>query len=397
MKVAMVNTELSRGGAAMMAATLADALNSTGKVQVTLYHCGDSNKRNNLVGLRRAMSRPINAALARIGGSNCIIDFGVAQNISKFIADCDILHIHNLHGYYVNYQKLVQLWGNRPIVWTWHDMWGATGRCGYSDTCEKWRSGCNICPDLSRYPAAWFDHAAHEFLLKQKLFVEKPNILVISPSQWLADIAVQRGYSPDRVKVIPNPVDTTLFRPIPRDAARSKLGIAEQGFIALFVASDCGDPIKGYTDFAQSTAAAGVNAIAVGKRPTEPAPHIIHTGRLQNREQLNLYYSAADLLVIPSYADNYPNTVIEAMASGTPVVGYATGGIPSQLDNPYCSVVSTGDKSGLAKLLSIRSREKKTPEETRGCTAHASLKWSPVKIASQYIDVYTRSCANANC
>jgi glycosyltransferase involved in cell wall biosynthesis len=294
-----------------------------------------------------------------------------------------------MHGYYLDYRKLLHHWGDRPVVWTWHDMWGATGRCGFSDPCSRWQSGCVRCPHKETYPRAWIDVASREFSAKNDLFLKKRNFRIVTPSHWLRDIAVKRGYDPSRIAVIANPVDTAKFRAIDRNEARSQLQLAETDFIALFVASDCGDPRKGYADFAEVTRKAGVKALAIGSPPPAAEPHVSHIGRVQDQAELNLYYAAADVMLIPTYSDNYPNTVIEAMASGTPVIGYATGGVPSQIDNDYCRLVPTGDVDELtAELIAAAAKGAKATEAAQSLVSVARQRWEPRVITSQYVQQY---------
>jgi glycosyltransferase involved in cell wall biosynthesis len=389
MKIAMINTERTRGGAARMAATLAKSLNETGEVRATLFHCEDRQQDAAFTGLRRPGSRQLNAFLARLGGSLCVLDMGVADEIKRRADDADILHLHNLHGYYLDYRKLLNHWGDRPVVWTWHDMWGATGRCGFSDSCEQWQSGCARCPHKEIYPRAWIDVSSHEFSAKSDLLLKRPNIRIVTPSHWLKGIAIKRGYDPSRIAVIANPVDTGKFRPVDRNEARNHLQLKEHEFIALFVASDCGDPRKGYADFAEATRRAGVKALAIGSPPPTAEPHVSHIGRIQDQAELNLYYAAADVMLIPTYSDNYPNTVIEAMASGTPVIGYATGGVPSQIDNDYCALVPTGNVDALTEALTTSAGcGRKASPAAEFLADMARQRWDPRIVTSQYIEQY---------
>lgn len=393
----MVNTARTRGGAARMAATLADAMNSSDEnIRAVLYHADDVFLDNGFHGLQKQASRSINSLLARLGGSLCITDLGFADDVIQLSAQADILHLHNLHGYYLNYPKLLTAWRNRPIVWTWHDMWGATGRCGFSGTCERWKSGCMTCSDKSLYPASWFDFAASEFREKKILFSSLKNLWIVSPSEWLSDIAANSGFDRSRIKTIPNPVDTRKFKFIKKDVARKQLGLPADKFTALFVASDCGDPRKGYRDFSAAISASTTYAIAVGKPPSSASEMINHVGILVDQSQINLYYAAADVMVIPSYSDNYPNTVIESMMSGTPVIGYAEGGIPSQLDAPFCQLVTKGDISGLRNAIIEQSRTyQKTSEMAEKLSSLACERWAPDSARDLYVKLYREALSHS--
>jgi putative colanic acid biosynthesis glycosyltransferase len=387
LKVALVNTALTRGGAARMAANLTQKLCEKG-IEATLYHSENRNYTPPFRGLKKNGSRQTNALLARLGGSLWVEDFGLAEDLIKLTASADVLHIHNLHGYYLNYRKLLKTWRNRPIVWTWHDMWGATGRCGSSHECTLWKSGCSYCPNKNLYPSAWIDNAASEFQKRQEIFFELNNLWIVSPSDWMAQIIEIRGFPPERIKVIPNPINAN-FQFIDQSEARRLLSLPSEDFIALFIASDCGDSGKGYQDFAQALMKTNAMGIAIGKPPPHKYSKIFHTGSIGDPVLLNKYYAAADVMIIPSYADNYPTTVIESLICGTPVIGYAVGGIPSQLSLPYCQIVNRGNIDDLFKALQLQMDvNKKNAQMSWAIASEASDRWSSTTITEPYINLY---------
>ena len=388
--VAMVNTAQTHGGAARMASLLVNGLNQYAEdVHATLYHCENDFNDEVYIGLKKLTSRYINAGLARIGGSFVVYDFGVAEEIIDATENSDVLHVHNLHGYYLNFKKLLLSWCDRPIVWTWHDMWGATGRCGFSFNCDLWKKGCVSCPNKEYYPSAWLDNARLEFQYKSELFRRLKNLTIVCPSKWLADIAIERGFEVDEVKVIHNPVDSSNFSLINKTHARKILGLPMYKFTVLFLAADCGDERKGYTDFAKLPANEDWNYLAVGKPPLNPSPRILHVGRINDHSIISNYYAAADVMVLPSYADNYPNTVIESLLCGTPVIGYDEGGISSQLDYKYCSIVEKGRWQVIKeKLITIAQRGGKTSKVENDLHNYAKNNWSINCIVEQYENLY---------
>ena len=389
-KIAMVNTENVRGGAARMASTLTQSLvNDFEDFNVTLYHCGDARRVPPCLGLRKPFSRQLNTGLARMGGSFFVFDMGVAQQIINKSQKADVLHIHNLHGYYLNFNLLLKAWRNRPVIWTWHDMWGATGRCGYSLNCQKWKQGCGTCPTKKAYPKAWFDRSGFEHQRKTKLFFDLRHLSIVSPSQWLAEIAIARGFAKEQVHVLPNPVETGRFKSISQKEARTKLNLPLEVFITLFIASDCNDPRKGYRDFTYAVDRNNCLGIAVGKKPKSPTKNILHTGQLSKQDLINLYYAAADVMLIPTYADNYPNTVIESLVCGTPVVGYNEGGLSSQLNMPYCQVVQKGEKEALSSHLQQKiDNGTKTSYMEQVISAQARKRWNQKRVTLRYSILY---------
>jgi len=376
-----------------MAATLATALNSCDLgVRATLYHCDDNLTSTGHVGLRRPLSRHINAILGRLGGDKLICDFGVARQLTDLARDFDVIHLHNLHGYYLNFGRLLDGLRGKPVVWTWHDMWPITGRCSFSCECTKWQTGCVSCPNLSYYPAAWIDWAARDFKARTERLVGSADLFVVTPSRWLAELGLARGYSPQRLSVIPNPVDLGHFRLGTKSEARARLGLPDQAPLLLFVAAKCDDPRKGFDDFCAIAARLGVRGIAVGHSSRRSTRLVSVVGAVRAQARLADFYCAADALVVPSSSDNYPNTTIEAQACGTPVFVYSTGGLPEQVPPFWSGVAEPHDVDGLAKLvLTFLSAGGKTDGLGGRIREHAVATWGLGAVAARYRDVYARA------
>lgn len=390
MKVAMVSTAKNRGGAARMAMTLAKGIqNLDSSISMTFYHAEDNQQADGVKGLKKPLLRETNALLARLGGARCVLDGGVAEQIIAETQNADLLHIHNLHGYYLNYEKLLRAWRDRPIVWTWHDMWGATGRCGYSLECTGWQSGCLICPHKEYYPTAWLDFASAEFAAKTHLFSQLQKLVVVSPSQWLADIATARNVFQQPVQVIPNPVNTDQYQVINAEEAKSQLGLDIDKQYILFIAADCNNANKGYADFLQIIEQGQLYGIAVGIPPENQSKRIVYPGAIGSPQELSKYYSAAELMVITSKQDNYPNTVMESMACGTPVMGYAVGGIPSQLPASWEGLVPLNDiQQMLNKIIPFLRNDGKTAELQNMFRTHVEENADLRVISGRYFDLY---------
>lgn len=386
----MVNSHAASGGAARMALTLVRALNALGQ-EADLYHCGDAVKAPPLYGMRRLGSRQMNAVLARCGSSLAVRDMGVARDIGRVAESADVVHLHNLHGYYLDWDRLLHAVGERPLIWTWHDMWAVTGRCASSQGCEGWRGGCDPCPRLELYPAAWFDHAASEYARKSEWLARLSRLLIVTPSQWLRNMAIERGLAAERIVQVPNPVDVSDFQPTPMFRARQHFRLPVEERLLLFVAADCNNPQKGYHSFLRTLDQTGWRGLVAGGMPQDIPSNVTYLGSFADARTLSLCYSAADALAVPSSFDNAPNTVIESMACGTPVFGFATGGIPS-LMHPDCGgVVPVGDVKALAALLQCQlSTRGKTNTTVSRIREHAVQHWGSESVANRYIELYGR-------
>lgn len=255
----------------------------------------------------------------------------------------DVVHLHNLHGGYFDLRYLPILSRRVPLFITLHDMWMFTGHCAHSFGCERWRTGCGACPDLTIHPPLQRDGT--QFNLARKKEIYRRSILhVASPSHWLLDKAktsVLAAGAHD-FRVLPNGVDTTIFRPGSRKEARQQLGLPEDCVIVLSV----GNRMRRtrWRDYGM--------AFSVGKTIAEHEHRriiMVFLGedaelerhgnltiifeRTANVQRMARYYQAADVYLHPALVDNFPLSVLEAMASGTPVVATKVGGIPEQVVN----------------------------------------------------------------
>lgn len=251
----------------------------------------------------------------------------------------DIIHLHNIHGYFLNIELLFEYIRKCRIkvVWTLHDCWAFTGHCAYFDMvgCEKWMTGCYHCEQSKTYPASLFtDHSSWNWKKKKELFADL-DITVVTPCDWLSTL-VKKSYLKDYpVKVIFNGIDLNIFKPsVDKDNIKKKYGLDERP-IVLGVASEWTER-KGLNDFVKLEQILGdkVQFVIVGlteKQVCEMQNGIIGLQRTNNINELVDLYSVANLFFNPTYEDNFPTTNLEALACGTPVITYDTGGSPESI------------------------------------------------------------------
>jgi glycosyltransferase involved in cell wall biosynthesis len=263
---------------------------------------------------------------------------GADISTHPLIQQADVIHLHWINFGFLSLRSLEKLFAlGKPVVWTMHDMSTFTGGCHYSRDCDRYLNHCHHCPYL-RKPAA-HDLAFRVFERKKQLFTNAPLTLV-SPSRWLADLA-KKAATTQHLDIfnIPNLIDNQHFRPNNKKEAKQKLGLTPAKKWMLFAGVNTQDPRKGFAYFKEATRLLknkvdewGV--VVFGK--SDPAVmaeldlEVKVLGSIPSHEVVGVY-QAADVMVVPSLEDNYPNTIIEAMACGTPVVGFNTGGIPEQI------------------------------------------------------------------
>lgn len=250
--------------------------------------------------------------------------------VKKF--DPDVIHLHNIHGYYINIEVLFDYLRScgKKIIWTLHDCWAFTGHSALCDGigCEKWKNGCGNCPNLKEYPKSYKDYSKNNWLKKRKIFTRIPNLTIVTPSKWLAGLVKRsflKGYS---VKVIHNGIDTSQFYPIKSDF-RKRYNI-EDKYVLLGVASSWNE-MKGLSDYIKLAKILDdsyrIVLVGLSKEQLRSVPqNMICIERTNSTEELVQIYSASDVLLNLSYCENYPTVNLEAIACGTPVITYDTGG-----------------------------------------------------------------------
>lgn len=269
----------------------------------------------------------------------------------------DLLWLHNIHGYYINYEMLFAWIKKHPemeVKWTLHDCWTFTGHCCYFDMvkCNQWKTLCQKCPQKLSYPATRvFSDCEDNFKRKQKAFTGVKNMTLITPSKWLADLVKQSFLKEYPVEVIYNKIDTNIFKPTPSNF-REKYGLKEKK-IVLGVAS-VWEERKGLRDFHKlATMLDDSYAIVLvglnDKQLKELPKSIIGIKRTNGQKELAEIYTAADVFVNTTYEDNYPTVNLEAQACGTSVITYRTGGSVESV--PAENVVEVGNIGGLLEMI----------------------------------------------
>lgn len=303
----------------------------------------------------------------------------------------DVLHLHNLHNYCINFPLLFKYIkkNNIRVIWTLHDCWTFTGHCPHFDMigCEKWKTGCYQCPQYKDYPKSYVDRSKAMYKLKKRWFTGVKDMTIVTPSQWLADLAKQSFLSEYPVKVINNGIDLSIFQPTDSDF-RAKYNLNGK-FILLGVAFAWGTR-KGLDVFIELSKRlpSDYQIVLVGTddRIDQQLPeNIISIHRTQNQTELAQIYTAADLFVNPTREDNYPTVNMEALACGTPVLTFKTGGSPEMLDETCGSVVEKDDTDALyEEILRIRAEE---PYSKAACLEKAKQFDMYDKFA-EYVELY---------
>ncbi len=309
----------------------------------------------------------------------------------------DIINLHNLHGFDGRWHSVEALARLAPIAWTLHDMWSFTGRCTYSYACRRFETGCTAeCPTPGEYPALAPTLIGEQWAQRARFFEQHPQAAAIAPSHWLTDEARRGLWRNHRVEAIPNSLDLHTYAPIEQPLARTALGLPPRDRpTLLFVADYLTERRKGGALVASALAACGrdvaVWTLGHGEFSGLPPNVQCHSlGYVTDERMKALIFSAADVLVHPAPVDNFPNTIAESLACGTPVVAFHTGGIPEMLAAPNCGWLATeitADALGQGIALAIATLPL-THELRLAIRAVAAPVFDPERQARSYLELF---------
>lgn len=283
----------------------------------------------------------------------------------------DILHLHNLHGYYLNIELLFNYIreNNIKVVWTLHDCWAFTGHCAYFDMvgCEKWKTGCYDCEQKKTYPSSLIKDNSHWNWEKKRYLFTNLNITIVTPCKWLKNIVQQSFFKEYPIEVIYNGIDLNIFHPTKTDF-EEKYNLQGK-YVILGVASEWTDR-KGLKDFIKLEKMLDrtkYRIVLVGlmqKQIKELPDTIISIERTQNIQELVGIYTRANVFFNPTYEDNFPTTNLEAIACGTPIITYNTGGSPEVVTEKTGAVCKVGDLENVkSKIVDCISKKIETVNE----------------------------------
>lgn len=319
-----------------------------------------------------------------------------------FYQDANIINFHNLHrgyGGYFNYLAIPSLTANKPAVFTLHDMWSFTGHCTYSYECDRWEIGCGDCPYPENYPAIQRDNTRFEWKLKNWVY-HHSNLTIVTPSRWLAEQAKQSILKRFPIHHIANGIDTIAYQPLDGEQCKSLLGIPVGKKVLMFGAENLKDTRKGgdlllkALSHLPESLKAGTVLLTVGDRGEVIAQATgiatLNLGYVSSDRLKSIAYSAADLFVFPTRADNLPLMLQESMTCGTPMVSFKIGGVPDLVRPGVTGYLAEPEDDqdlcyGIVQLL-----EDKTLRERMGqnCRTIALEEFSLELQVQRYIQLY---------
>ena len=402
MNILQISTADIRGGAAKIAYLLKNGLEKIGHTTSMFVGRKYSNDQNvHLLNDVRSFTGKVRRKLAYYLAND--IDIFSSDHILKTeeFKKTDIIHCHNLHSNYFNLGTLQKISRLKPIVWTFHDMWPITAHCAHAFDGKLKDSGFFASPSLDIYPPiAWHNE---KYLEKRKKEIyERSNFHIITPSQWLANKVSQSILKDKPLTIIYNGIDTETFKPMAREKARLDLGLPLNKKIILIVAKrGQSNPWKGGS-YAQEIIKIYKNRpdiyfIDLGGDKNDSVLNIKTVNYVNDGKTLAKYYSAADMLLYPSIADNCPLVVLEAQACGLPVVAFNTGGIPELVEHKKTGYIAEYKNSkdlerGTDFMSSLSENDM---AEFKNKSISNTLQKFNLKIMSeQYMQIYKQEMAD---
>lgn len=358
LNILMIAAQQTGGGAGRCGEQLAESLRAQGHGVTSFVRDnpnGDPHSRQALYWRTRPLAKWLNSAgFPEIGHVESLL-----WRCHADYAAADVLHLHNIHGEYLSLLGL-PLWGfEKPIVWTLHDFWALSGNCATPRGCTRWQNACGRCPRQGVYPMTSVDRSALYRRIKP-LLIRAAGPRLVTPSRWLAErVRAHPVLRRLAVRIIRSPIDTDLFTPtMQRAALREEFGLQRDRPTIVMSGGSWLDPFKGGADAVYALRLARernsrLQLLVVGAGSRQLLAASGMTGQalefLSDRAALARVYAAGDLCLFPSRAENYPLTVLESLASGTPVVAYDVGGVPEQIEHLRTGYVARdGDFAALS-------------------------------------------------
>lgn len=397
MKVLQINTVFETGSTGRIAYDLANAINMNGDECFVAYGQGHTTYEKSFkIGTK--LENHFHNLFSRLFDKQGLYTKKGTNKLIQYIKliKPDIIHLHNLHGNYLNIEILFNYLetADVPVVWTLHDCWPFTGHCAYFDfiNCNKWMVECSICPSIHSYPTSFFiDNSKTNYSIKKFLFNKITKLTIVTPSLWLKTAANQSFLKKFETKVINNGINTDIFKPRDVNTLRQKLDLGDK-IILLGVSAEGFEGRKGLKYFIELIDALNDSfkliLIGVKNNELEKIPKkVVTITRTNNTNELAEYYSLADIFLNPTLEDNFPTTNLEALACGTPIITFNTGGSPEVIDKNTGKVVEkTNGIAFLNAVIEMNSQFKLN--NTLLCREKAIVKYDKTVMYQEYLHLY---------
>jgi glycosyltransferase involved in cell wall biosynthesis len=402
-KLLQINTVVNCGSTGKIAEDIGQIVIQNGWSSYIAFGRDEKPSESKLIKIGNNIDMELHGLQTRLFDRHCLASrnatIDLVEQINKIKPD--IIHLHNLHGYYLNIEILFNYLAQNsiPVVWTLHDCWPITGHCVYFDYvgCERWKTGCFDCPQKKTYPSSYFyDRSIKNYSLKNKLFNSINRLTIVPVSDWLSEIISQSFLAEHPMKVIKNGIDIDIFSPTDCNEIKKKYNL-DGKYILLGVAG-IWSPRKGLSEFIKLNENIDSNyqiiLVGLSSSQIKSLPkNIIGIPEIENNKELAEFYSVADVFVNPSLEETFGLTTVEALACGTPAVVYNATAIPEIISPETGSLVEKGDIQGLINAI-VTIQKKGKNYYSLACTEHARMFYNKNDRYLDYLKLYEKILTN---
>jgi glycosyltransferase involved in cell wall biosynthesis len=397
-KVLQLDVHYSGSSTGKLVASLTGLLRTRGHEVLALYGRG---RRHTKPGERRIASSwefLLHVLAARVTGWNGIYSFLATR---RFLAELhsfepDVVHLHELHGYYINiFRVMYELKRlDIPTVWTFHCEFMYTGKCGHAMDCEKWKTECHHCPQLDEYPKSWgLDFTRAMFRQKKRAFDGFDRLVITSPSEWLSRRVRQSMLAGRPVHTVFNGIDVNVFQPRDVTALRQELAIPNDAAVVLSVGADLLSLRKGghwALQLAQRLSGKPMVLVMVGVEdiPKQCPDNVRMLAPVRDQSRLAEFYSLGDVLLLTSEKETFSLVCAESLACGTPVIGFDSGAPKEVAPQGYGVFVPYGDLDALEQQVLAYLENPALLEAPQQCVAFARRRYADTVMVSQFEELY---------
>ena len=362
MRIVLVNSVCGIGSTGRICADLTQSLINRGNDAMIAYGRGKSSNglTKNSIRIGNDKSVAVHGFMSRLFDMSGLGSIRATKDFVNWIESYkpDIIHLHNVHGYYIHVPTLFQyLKSSRiKVIWTLHDTWAFSGHSGTCDKveCTKWKKGCSLCPLRREYPSTLFDFSKRNWTWKKNVLSGLPNLTIVTPSRWLEEAVKESFLQKYKTVVIHNGIDTRVFKPLyNRPINREE----KKGKIKILGVANAWSKYKGLDDFYKLSQILDSDKYQItlvgltGDQRSKLPPHILGIEKTRNVEELVRLYNDCDYFVNMTYCDVFPTVNLEALSCGAKVITYSTGGCPETVRDFGGIVVPRGDLNSIVQAI----------------------------------------------
>lgn len=396
MKILQISSELNVGSIGKISEHISDLILKEGWESYIAYGREAKESKSNSFRIGTEKDLMLHGISTRLFDNHGFASVSATKELLNKLEEIkpDLVHLHHLHGYFVNVELLFNFLkkSNTPVVWTFHDCWSFTGHCTHYEFvgCEKWKTQCFECPQKNEYPGSFLiDRSFKNYNLKKSIFQGHPNLTIVPVSEWLGAQVQQSFLKEYNLKVISNGIDLEVFKPR-KSAIKDKYGLNGK-YMVLGVAGNW-EAKKGLADFLElrKLLSDDYDIVLVGlnsKLKKEIGDQIIGIEKTEDQVELSELYSAADVFLNPTLEDSFPTTNLEALACGIPIITYRTGGSVEAVHEQTGYVVEKKDVLAMREKVELVITHGKT-YYSENCRSIAEKLYNKNINFSQYIDLY---------